>query len=78
MIFDEGSSAAHILLNLSAIFDTVSHAILLKRLFATGLRDKALTWFESFMENRTQAVQAASFYSDFKDIACGVPQGSAL
>ena len=65
--------------DLSAAFDTVDHAILLRRLDVSfGIRGNALNWFASYLSGRSQQVSvhgilASSFYLDF-----GVPQGSVL
>ena len=68
--------------DLSTAFDTVDHAILLKRLDVSfGIRGNALNWFASYLSERSQQVSvdsvhgilASSFYLDF-----WVPQGSVL
>ena len=76
---DRGQIALLGMFDLSAAFDTVDHAILLKRLDVSfGIRGNALNWFASYLSGRSQQVSvhgilASSFYLDF-----GVPQGSVL
>ena len=67
------------LLDLSAAFDTVSHAILLQRLHARlGLSGSALAWLTSYLPGRTQAVHINGSTSPAHELKSGVPQGSVL
>ena len=55
-----GDTAALILLDLSAAFNMVDHAILLQRLQTTfGINDSAHRWFQSYLSGRHQYVYAA-------------------
>ena len=67
------------LLDLSAAFDTIDHCILLERLKSVfGIRGTALSWFASYLSNRSQQICIdGSLSANFK-LACGVPQGSCL
>ncbi len=68
-----------VLLDLSAAFDTIDHKILLKRLSERcGIKNTALSWFASYISNRTQSVQIGNSYSSKKQLKFGVPQGSVL
>ena len=68
-----------VLLDLSAAFDTVDHAILLKRLTTDfGIGGKALEWFSSYLSGRSQRVLFEGATSDSFDLRFGVPQGSCL
>ena len=66
-------------LDLSAAFDTVDHDILLWRLeYKFGIKDQVVTWFKSYLSNRSQRIIIGSAKSDSFDLKFGVPQGSCL
>ena len=68
-----------VLLDLSSAFDTVDHAILLKRLTTDfGIGRKALEWFSSYLSGHSQRVLFEGATSDSFDLHFGVPQGSCL
>jgi len=70
---DRGNTAALVLLDLSAAFDTVDHEILLERLRVTfGVDSFVLKWF------RRQHVRCRGTTFSTTDVICGVPQGSVL
>ena len=75
---DRGDSAALVLLDLTAAFDTVDHEILLKRLRATFGDSIALAWFLFYLAGRKQQVRCGGKTSSIMDVICGVPQGSVL
>ena len=67
------------LLNLTAAFDTVDHALLTDRLERQfGLRDNVLEWFRSYLSDRTFRVVYGGNTSRTVVIFCSVPQGSVL
>jgi len=77
MALDNGGIALLTLLDLSAAFDTVDHATLLKRLeISYGLKGHLLGWFESYLTGREQYVRCGNSRSLPTLILCGVPQGS--
>ena len=65
---DRGQITLLGMFDLSAAFDTVDHAILLKRLDVSfGIRGNALNWFASYLSGRSQQVSvhgilASSFF----------------
>ena len=76
---DMGMCTVLLLLDLSAAFDTVDHAILVDILFREiGLRGTVLEWFTSFLKGRRQAITINGTKSSYRDNAFGVPQGSVL
>jgi len=76
---DSGQVSLLTLLDLSAAFDTIDHSILLYRLSNTyGIRNTALSWFESYLTNRFQSVSINDIQSDPVQLTYGVPQGSVL
>ena len=62
---------------LSKAFDTVDHYILITKLKQYGIQGN-IRWFESYLSNRKQYIAYNNKSTSFKDITCGVPQGSIL
>jgi len=63
---------------LKKAFDTVPHNGLLNKLFRYGIQDQPLSWFQSYLTNRTQSVSIENHLSSAANISSGVPQGSVL
>ena len=67
------------MLDLCAAFDTIDHCILLERLKSGfGIRGTALSWFASYLSNRSQQILIDGSLSMNFELSCGVPQGSCL
>ena len=67
------------LLDPNAAFDTLDHAILLRRLESTfGISGVALSWFESYISDRTQSVMVDDLMSTPVPLVFSVPQGFVL
>ena len=75
---DNGNHVLSIFIDYSKAFDTVSHSILLKKLYHYGIRGNVLKWFESYLSGRTQCTLIDGVKSKYCDILSGVPQGSIL
>ena len=67
-----------VLLDMSKAFDCVIHSILLAKLSRYGIHDVSLSWFKSYLENRTQMVKIGTQLSSERPVTTGVPQGSIL
>jgi len=65
-------------IDLSRAFDTISHKILLNKLYCYGIRGIALNWIKDYLTNRMQFVSYNNSISEMKSVDIGVPQGSIL
>ena len=64
-------------LDLSAAFDTVDHQVLLRRLESSfGITGTALSWFSSYLPQRSQRICYEGCTSKTFHLLHGVPQGS--
>ena len=78
-VIDSNRAVVLLLLDLSAAFDTVSHAILLNRLSQRyGITGSVQEWFASYPSSRSQFVQIECSTSSLLELNCGVPQGSVI
>ena len=76
---DEGKISVLVLLELSAKFDIIDHEILRHRLYHVfGFGDTVLSWFQSYLENRTHIVSIHGKHSTPASLLHGVPQGTVL
>ena len=76
---DDGNISVLALLDLSAAFDTIDHAILLKRLRCSfGIDETVLQWLTSYISDRQQMVKVKGNISSPLPLKYGVPQGSVL
>ena len=64
--------------DISKAFDTVSHSILLNKLWSIGITGALWTWFKDYLSNRYQTVIINNCYSNLLPVVSGVPQGSIL
>ena len=78
MTLDNKRDVLLFLLDLSAVFDTVDHTLLLACMRSAGVIGIARKWFESYLTSRTQTVSLGQTQSDPSELLQGMPQGSVL
>ena len=54
-------------------FDTVNQQILLRKLYAYGIRGTLLKWFQDYLIGRSQYVIYKGIKSETKEVKCSVP-----
>ena len=76
MARDNGDHAGGILMDLSKAFDTINHELMIAKLHAYGFSQDALKIAHSYLSDRWHRTKIDGSYSSWKEILCGVPQGS--
>ena len=67
---DKGMVSGVIFLDLKKAFDTVDHAILLKKLSAYGEQGQTASWFKSYLNDRQQFCVVNGLSSVRNSIVC--------
>ena len=75
---NSGKLVGCVMVDFRKAFDLVDHQILLKKLQSYKCSDSCLSWFNSYLINRTQRVALNNELTDSSVVNCGVPQGSIL
>ena len=75
---DKGQPTLAAFIDFRKAFDCVQHEILLDKLSESGIDDRAVKWFDSYLSDRKQMVLANNTYSMLQAVTQGVPQGSVL
>ena len=76
MARDNGEHAGGIMMDLSKAFDTINHELMIAKLHAYGFSRDALKIAHSYLSGRWHRTKIDGSYSSWKEILCGVPQGS--
>ena len=77
--FENDNYTVAIFVDLSKAFDTVDHAILLKKLETYGITGANLAWFGSYLTNKEQYICINNDNkTNQQNVTCGVPQGPIL
>ena len=66
------------LLDMSKVFDSLDHGILISKLEDVGASNTVLKWFKSYLTNGCQLVRINCTLSDSLEVTYGVPQRSIL
>ena len=75
---DNKGFAGAVLMDLSKVFDTINHPLLLAKLQSYGFSKQALAIIYSYLSNRKQRIEINNVFSSWKDLILGVPQESVL
>ena len=75
---DTGFKTGILLTDLSKAFDSISHDLLLAKLNAYGFTKNSLNLINDYLTGRRQRTKISDRFSSWRDIICGVPQGSIL
>jgi hypothetical protein len=75
---DNKKAVATVLMDLSKAFDCLPHDLLIAKLQAYGMSNKATTLMASYLRSRVQRVKVGDTVSTWLGLIKGVPQGSVL
>src|SRR6185436_5988422 len=75
---NNGMNSVMVFLDVKSAFDRVWHKGLITKLTSSGIDGALLTWFQSYLTNRTQKVNINGSFSNSSAVLAGVPQGSVL
>ena len=73
---DKGEYVSALFMDLSKVFDTIKHDLLIAKLKAYGFSKEALKLMKNYLKNQKQKVQINNKFSSERDVIAGVPQGS--
>ena len=74
----QGKYVVAILTDLSKVFDTVNHDLLIAKLETYRFSKNGFIYIERYLDNRLQIINVNNNFSLWIDISTGVPQGSML
>ena len=75
---NDGKLTGCVMVDFRKAFDLVDHKILLNKLKCYKCDENCLSWFASYLSNRTQRVSLNNNLSNPAYVTSGVPQGSIL
>ena len=75
---DKGGFVCAMFMDLSKVFDTMNHDLLIAKLGGYGFQKDALSFMKSYLMKRRQRVCVNSNFSSWERIISGVPEGSIL
>ena len=75
---NNGEKVEVIFMNLSKVFDTIDHSLLLAKLKTNGFSNQTLSLLQSYISSRFQRSVITGSFSSWNEVSTGVPQGSTL
>ena len=75
---ESGKQTDILIMDFAKAFDRVNHSLLIQKLHRYGIQGSTLTWIDSFLRDRRQAVVVDGHYLSYVSVRSGVPQGSVL
>ena len=80
---EDGHKTASIFMDLSKVFDTLNHELLLQKIERYGIRGVPLKWFKSYLDGCSLVAKIPTSenkitYSSTFNVSCGTAQGSCL
>ena len=75
---NDGKFVGCLMVDFLKVFDLVDHSLLLQKSKLYKCDENRLSWFNSYLSNRTQRVSMNNKCSASEPIRYGVPQGSIL
>ena len=69
---DLGQFVATVMIDLSKAFDSINYDLLLRKLYAYGIRDAELAWFADYLSGRKQRVLLNNVPSEWAKVTMGV------
>ena len=73
-----GNKVGEIIMDLSKVFDTLDHNLLICKLKAYAFNKNVLTFIQSYFTNSHQRRKVGDKFSKWRKISTGVTQGSIL
>ena len=77
-ILDKNGYAGAVLMDLSKVFDTINHDLLIPKLNAYGFTKNSLRLIKSYLSNHWQRAKINTSFSSRTELLLGLPQGSVL
>ena len=75
---NEGEFVGCLIVDFRKAFDLVDYKLLLKKLSVYKCSNLTLSWFSSYLSNRSKTVTINGMSCEKESVSCGIPLGSIL